>query len=77
MVDQLNSVSQQLAPDLSDISRFEAEAPKAAPGDYLQVGVVANVILPAGDFAPNVDPGDSATGSASRAITLLLDGGLL
>jgi phospholipid/cholesterol/gamma-HCH transport system substrate-binding protein len=77
VVDQLNSVSQQLAPELSDISRFEAETPKIAPGDYLQVGVVANVILPSGDFAPNVDPSDSETGSGARAITLLLDGGLL
>jgi phospholipid/cholesterol/gamma-HCH transport system substrate-binding protein len=77
VVDQLNSVSQQLAPVLSDVSRFEAEAPRVAPGDYLQVRVVANVILPSGDFAPTVDPSDSATGSGSRAISLLLDGGLL
>jgi phospholipid/cholesterol/gamma-HCH transport system substrate-binding protein len=77
VVDQLNGVSQQLAPVLSEVSRFEAEAPKVAPGDYLQVGVVANVILPPGDFAPNIDYGNSVTGSGARAITLLLDGGLL
>ncbi len=77
VVDQLNDVSQQLAPVLSDVSRFEAEAPKVAPGDYLQVGVVANVILPSGDFTPNVDPSDPATGSGAQAVTQLLDGGLL
>jgi len=81
LVDQLNGVSQQLAPVLSDVSRFEAEAPKVAPGDYLQVGVVANVILPPGDFAPDVDTGDDAssslTGSGTRAINMLLDGGLI
>jgi phospholipid/cholesterol/gamma-HCH transport system substrate-binding protein len=77
VVDELNNVSEQLAPVLSEVSRFEAEAPRVAPGDYLQVGVVANVILPSGDFAPNVDPSDSATGTGSRAITLLLDGSLL
>jgi phospholipid/cholesterol/gamma-HCH transport system substrate-binding protein len=77
VVDQLNGVSQQLAPVLSEVSRFEAETPKVAPGDYLQVGVIANVILPPGDFAPNIDPSSSVTGSGERAITLLLDGGLL
>ncbi len=77
VVDELNGVSRQLAPVLSDISRFEAETPKIAPGDYLQVSVVANVILPSGDFAPTVDPNDSMTGSGTRAITLLLDGSLL
>jgi phospholipid/cholesterol/gamma-HCH transport system substrate-binding protein len=77
VVDQLNQVSQQLAPVLSDVSRFEAKAPKVAPGDYLQVGVVANVILPPGDFAPNVGLTASVTGSGARAITLLLSGSLL
>jgi phospholipid/cholesterol/gamma-HCH transport system substrate-binding protein len=77
VVDQLNSVSQQLAPVLSDVSRFEAETPKVAPGDYLQVGVTANVVLPQGDFAPNIDLDNPATGSGARAISLLLDGGLL
>jgi phospholipid/cholesterol/gamma-HCH transport system substrate-binding protein len=77
VVDELNGVSQQLAPVLSEVSRFEAETPKIAPGDSLQVGVVANVIIPPGDFAPNVDTSNSVTGSGARAITLLLDGGLL
>ena len=77
VVDELNGVSQQLAPVLSEVSRFEAETPKIAPGDYLQVGVIANVVLPPGDFAPNVDASDSVTGSGARAVTLLLDGGLL
>ncbi len=77
VVDQLNDVSQQLAPVLSDVSRFEAEAPKVAPGDYLQLSIVANVILPPGDYAPNVDVSSSVTDSDARAVTQLLDGGLL
>jgi phospholipid/cholesterol/gamma-HCH transport system substrate-binding protein len=77
VVDQLNGVSQQLAPVLSDVSRFEAETPKVAPGDYLQVSVVANVILPPGNFAPNVDVTGSPTGSGAQAVSQLLDGGLL
>lgn len=77
VVEQLSGVSQQLQPVLSDVSRFEVETPKIAPGDYLQLAVVANVVLPPGDFAPNVDPSGAATGSGTRAITLLLEGGLL
>lgn len=77
VVDQLNGVAQQLAPVLSDVSRFEAKAPKVAPGDYLQVSVVANVILPPGNFAPSADLTASVTGSGERAITLLLAGSLL
>jgi len=49
---------------------------KVAPGDYLQVSVVANVILPPGDFAPSADLTSSVTGSGARAMTLLLAGGL-
>ena len=77
VVDELNGVAQQLGPVLSDVSRFEAETPKVAPGDYLQVRVVANVILPNGDFAPNVGTTASVTGSGERAINQLLGGGLL
>ena len=76
VVGQLNAVSQQLAPVLSDVSRFEAQVPKVAPGDYLQVSVVANAILPPGDFAPDASVLASTTGSGAKAITLLLDGGL-
>jgi phospholipid/cholesterol/gamma-HCH transport system substrate-binding protein len=76
VVNQLNAVSQQLAPVLSDVSRFEAQAPKVAPGDYLQVGVVANVILPPGNFAPDVSVTSATTGSGAKAINLLLEGGL-
>ena len=76
VVNQLNAVAQQLAPVLSDVSRFEAAVPKVAPGDYLQVSVVANAILPPGDFAP--DPGlvAATTGTGTKAISLLLEGGL-
>lgn len=76
VVNQLNEVSQQLGPTLSDISTFEADAPKVAPGDYLQVSVVANVILPAGNYAPNVDV-TAKTATGGQAITQLIGGGLL
>lgn len=53
VLQQLDSVSSQLAPDLSALARFEAETPKIAPGDYLQVAAVVNVLLPAGAFEPS------------------------
>jgi phospholipid/cholesterol/gamma-HCH transport system substrate-binding protein len=53
VVQQLVSVTGQLAPDLSDLDRFEAESPKVAPGDYLQVNAVVNVLLPSGSFEAN------------------------
>jgi phospholipid/cholesterol/gamma-HCH transport system substrate-binding protein len=76
VVDQLNAVSQQLGPDLATLSQFETETPKVAPGGYLQVSVIANVILPPGDFtataastaaahsAGSAAAGSAATGSA-------------
>jgi phospholipid/cholesterol/gamma-HCH transport system substrate-binding protein len=50
VVQQLESVTDQLAPDLSDLAAFEAASPKVAPGDYLQVSAVVNVDLPPGAF---------------------------
>ena len=50
VVQQLASVSAQLAPDLSTLAAFEAESPKVAPGDYLQVNAIVNVVLPPGAF---------------------------
>ena len=64
VVQQLASVSAQLAPDLSDLARFEAESPKVAPGDYLQVSAIVNVVLPGGAFEPT--PLDASAGSSSR-----------
>ena len=52
VVQQLNSVSAQLAPDLKAVASFEAETPKIAPGDYLQVNAIVNVLLPPGGFEP-------------------------
>jgi phospholipid/cholesterol/gamma-HCH transport system substrate-binding protein len=88
VVQQLDSVSQQLGPDLSNLALFEAETPKVAPGDYLQVRVIANVLLPSGGFEPTVF-GTSSTGSqapagsalpgdgGSEAVTDLLEDGLI
>jgi phospholipid/cholesterol/gamma-HCH transport system substrate-binding protein len=83
VVQQLQSVSQQLGPDLSTLARFEAETPKIAPGDYLQVNVIANVLLPAGAFEPTPLPAESpATSTRShvsqtQAVSDLLEAGLL
>lgn len=80
VVDQLNAVSQQLGPDLTNLSQFETETPKVAPGDYLQVSVIANVILPAGDFTASPATTAASVASASsgaQAVTALLEGGVL
>ncbi len=72
VVQQLNAVSSQLAPDLSALASFEAETPKIAPGDYLQVNATINVDLPSGEFEPtplSSDPsalGSAPTGSGSQ-----------
>ena len=79
VVQQLESVSAQLAPDLDALAAFEAESPKVAPGDYLQVSAIVNVFLPAGSFeatplaasAPSITAGSSSgsqpvSGSAGR-----------
>ncbi|MFZ0665505.1 MAG: MlaD family protein [Acidimicrobiales bacterium] len=68
VVQQLESVSAQLGPDLNDLSRFEAESLKVAPGDYLQASVIANVLLPAGAFEPTSfgpDAGPDASSSSA------------
>ena len=83
VVQQLQAVSQQLGPDLGTLARFEAETPKIAPGDYLQVNVIANVLLPAGAFEPSSLPAGSQAGtnrsvpSGSQAVSDLLGAGLL
>jgi phospholipid/cholesterol/gamma-HCH transport system substrate-binding protein len=80
VVQQLQSVSQQLAPDLGSLARFEAETPKIAPGDYLQVNVIANVLLPAGSYEPTPLDTPAQAGSSlpsSKAVSDLLEAGLL
>jgi phospholipid/cholesterol/gamma-HCH transport system substrate-binding protein len=91
VVQQLESVSSQIGPDLGALSTFEAESKKLAPGDYLQSNVTANVYLPSGAFEPSVtsdpdtsdsDPATSDAGSnqmltGSEAVSGLLEGGLL
>ena len=70
VVQQLDSVSSQLAPDLSALASFEAETPKIAPGDYLQVNAIVNVLLPAGGFEPtplDADVTDARTATASAS----------
>jgi phospholipid/cholesterol/gamma-HCH transport system substrate-binding protein len=72
VVQQLNAVSSQLAPDLSALAAFEAETPKIAPGDYLQVNANINVDLPPGEFEPTALSselsafGSAPTGSGTR-----------
>lgn len=62
VVQQLESVAAQLAPDLSTLAAFEAETPKVAPGDYLQVNAIVNVDLPPGSF--EATPLDAGSGAA-------------
>jgi len=87
VVQQLESVSSRLGPDLSNLALFEAETPKIAPGDYLQVNVIANVLLPTGGFEPTtfgptsraIPPstaGSQLGGGGSQAVTVLLEDGL-
>ena len=72
VVQQLDSVTSQLAPDLSALASFEAETPKIAPGDYLQVNANINVDLPSGEFEPTAlsselsTLGSAPTGSRSQ-----------
>jgi phospholipid/cholesterol/gamma-HCH transport system substrate-binding protein len=83
VVQQLQSVSDQLAPDLSSLASFEAETPKIAPGDYLQVNVIANVLLPSGAYEPTPLNGPESAGNqgsslgGSQAVSNLLGAGLL
>jgi len=74
VLDQLVAVKQRIGQDLTDIAAFEAQTPKVAPGDYLQVGVTLNVNLPRGEFGPSAASRPAATGQ--QAITSLLQGGL-
>jgi hypothetical protein len=81
VVDQLNAVSQQLGPDLKALAAFEAETPKVAPGAYLQVEAVANVLLPSGAYEPTPLAGAGAAATyASRtdaaAVTGILGAGV-
>jgi phospholipid/cholesterol/gamma-HCH transport system substrate-binding protein len=88
VVQQLQSVSAQLNPDLGDLARFEADSLKVAPGGYLQTSVIANVLLPAGGFEPTSvnattdDPSgsqgsNSIPSTGSQAVSSLLEGGLV
>jgi phospholipid/cholesterol/gamma-HCH transport system substrate-binding protein len=81
VVQQLESVSAQIGPDLGNLAAFEAESKKVAPGDYLQANVIANVFLPSGAFEPTplggaASPSTSAE-SGVKAVSGLLEGGLL
>jgi phospholipid/cholesterol/gamma-HCH transport system substrate-binding protein len=87
VVQQLNSVSAQLAPDLKALASFEAETPKIAPGGYLQVNAIVNVLLPAGGFEPTPldaevsdtrasTPSGSSPSDGGQAVSELLAAGL-
>jgi phospholipid/cholesterol/gamma-HCH transport system substrate-binding protein len=84
VVQQLESVSQQIGPDLGALATFEADSKKVAPGDYLQANVITNVFLPSGAFEPTSlgsfgtsgpTPGTESTGA--KAVTSILESGLL
>jgi phospholipid/cholesterol/gamma-HCH transport system substrate-binding protein len=67
VVQQLDSVSSQLGPDLSALADFEAETPKIAPGDYLQVNALVDVLLPAGGFEPSLPSAGSVEAGTTAA----------
>jgi phospholipid/cholesterol/gamma-HCH transport system substrate-binding protein len=70
VVQQLESVAAQLAPDLSTLAAFEAETPKVAPGDYLQASAVVNVVLPPGSFeATPLAAADASVSSTAQPVT--------
>ena len=76
VVQQLNSVAAQLAPDLNALASFEAETPKIAPGDYLQVNAIVNVLLPPGGFEPTpLDAAVADTRTPTRSGSQPLAGG--
>jgi phospholipid/cholesterol/gamma-HCH transport system substrate-binding protein len=92
VVQQLQSVSSQLGPDLADLSKFEAASLKVAPGDYLQANVITNVLLPSGGFeatpvGSSADPltaggagsldGSDKSVSGSHALSDLLEEGVV
>lgn len=83
VVQQLEAVDQQLAPELATVAQFEATTPKVAPGDYLQVAVTANVVLPPGPSTATPGAAGPTTASAggvpagAGAVAQLLAGGLL
>jgi len=67
VLNQLESVSQQIGPDFAEISKFEAESTKVAPGAYLQVSAIVNVMLPSGGFEPDVLSAHSSAASGISA----------
>jgi phospholipid/cholesterol/gamma-HCH transport system substrate-binding protein len=75
VVQQLNAVSAQLGPDLDALARFEAETPKIAPGDYLQVNAIVNVLLPPGGFEPTPLGSAQTTADTTPQSSHPLEGG--
>jgi virulence factor Mce-like protein len=83
VVDQIVAVESRLGPDLADLSKFEVETPKVAPGNYLQASVTANVNL--NSNPTSVTAADAAAAAAAvpagpvtgaRAVAALLEGGV-
>lgn len=79
VLDQLQSVANQIGPDFNEIAKFEAESTKLAPGAYLQVSAIVNVLLPSGGFEPDTTRPVTAAQSVSggSAVSQLLGRGVL
>lgn len=84
VVQQLQSVSSQIGPDLADLSKFEAESLKVAPGDYLQASVITNVLLPSGAYeatpvsgAGGLSGGSNSVAASDKSVAGLLEEGVL
>jgi len=85
VVNQLVGVQSQLGPTLTDLTKFETQTKKIAPGDYLQLSLDGTAIV---DQSPLLGPksaspssgagpaGSSASSSTTQAINGLLGAGL-
>jgi phospholipid/cholesterol/gamma-HCH transport system substrate-binding protein len=82
LLNQLAGVQQQLGPALSALDAAEAATPHTTPGDYVQLAITANALVPpvpsdAGVLHKvTVDPPDATGNFDDSGILVLLEGGL-
>lgn len=74
VVHQLVGVDRQVGPALASITTFEKLTPRIAPGNSLQVSLVATADLPGSTAATSA--AIAGHGRSSAAVTALLEGGL-
>jgi phospholipid/cholesterol/gamma-HCH transport system substrate-binding protein len=68
VVNQLVGVQSQLGPTLTDLTKFESQTTKIAPGDYLQLSLDGTAIVDSSPLlGPNRASPSSGTGSAGSS----------